>query len=153
MSRKACFKCGQVKNLTEFYKHPHMSDGRLNKCKECTKQDVRRNYRVNIEHYQGYERNRAMLPHRVASRKRYQRTSVGRAAVRRAHAASRARYPEKIAANIMVSNAIRNGKLIRLSCEVCGVKAQAHHDDYTKPLEVRWLCVKHHRAVHRGEQS
>ena len=48
----------------------------------------------------------------------------------------------------MVLNAIRDGKMERLSCEVCGAKAQAHHDDYSKPLDVRWLCFKHHREHH-----
>lgn len=28
-------------------------------------------------------------------------------------------------------------------------KVQAHHDDYSKPLEVRWLCVPHHALHHK----
>ena len=44
---------------------------------------------------------------------------------------------------------IRNGKLIRMPCEVCGeLKVEAHHDDYYKPFEVRWLCGHHHREHH-----
>lgn len=45
----------------------------------------------------------------------------------------------------MVNNAIRDGKIARQPCEVCGRKAQAHHEDYSKPLDVRWLCFQHHR--------
>jgi len=54
-------------------------------------------------------------------------------------------------ARTMTSAYIRRGKLIRGACEVCGEpNAQAHHDDYTRPLEVRWLCETHHR-MHHGE--
>jgi len=45
---KKCFKCGIEKDLSEFYVHPRMGDGHLNKCKECTKNDVHRDYRKNI---------------------------------------------------------------------------------------------------------
>jgi hypothetical protein len=39
--------------------------------------------------------------------------------------------------------------LIRKPCEVCSnPKSQAHHDDYTKPLDIRWLCRKHHLQIH-----
>jgi hypothetical protein len=46
---------------------------------------------------------------------------------------------------------IRRGVLVKGLCEVCDVpEVESHHDDYTKPREVRWLCVKHHRAHHRA---
>lgn len=45
---------------------------------------------------------------------------------------------------------MRDKKLERQPCEVCGQKAEAHHDDYDKPLDVRWLCFNHHRAHHKA---
>jgi hypothetical protein len=43
---KVCFKCNLEKNLENFYKHKQMPDGRVNKCKECNKKDVRDNYQI-----------------------------------------------------------------------------------------------------------
>jgi hypothetical protein len=40
--------------------------------------------------------------------------------------------------------------LARQPCSVCGaMKVEAHHTDYSKPLEVVWLCKKHHAEAHR----
>lgn len=44
---------------------------------------------------------------------------------------------------------MRDNHMERQPCEICGDKAEAHHDDYDKPLEVRWLCFKHHREWHK----
>lgn len=65
---------------------------------------------------------------------------------------SKKRYPEKSNARKLVREAIRKKELERLPCEECSeTETQAHHDDYSKPLQVRWLCHKHHRAVHYPE--
>jgi hypothetical protein len=61
------------------------------------------------------------------------------------------KYPEKHAAHRMMTSAIRKGELVRGACEVCGeIKTDGHHDDYSKPLDVRWLCRKHHIEAHHG---
>lgn len=53
-------------------------------------------------------------------------------------------------AYIKVRNAIKSGVLIRLPCKVCGdKKSHAHHEDYAKPLDVIWLCPKHHKEEHQ----
>lgn len=41
MTSKTCFKCKIEKPLYDYYKHPYMGDGHLNKCKECTKIDTK----------------------------------------------------------------------------------------------------------------
>lgn len=52
----------------------------------------------------------------------------------------------------VTQQAIRDGKLIPEPCEVCGnTKVEAHHDDYSKPLQIRWLCHKHHRQLHSNQ--
>jgi len=135
MRTKECFKCGKVLLLSEFYKHPEMRDGHLGKCKTCTKADVHANYRKNREHYAEYERRRFKSSARKLLIKEY--------AHRR-----RMRYPEKEKAHSAVNRAIRSGKLIRSCCEICGRKGEAHHEDYTKPFDIRWLCFYHHRKLH-----
>jgi hypothetical protein len=55
----------------------------------------------------------------------------------------------KVSARSAVKLAIEQGRLVRDACEVCGEEAQAHHDDYGKPLDVRWLCRRHHGEIHR----
>jgi hypothetical protein len=117
-----------------------MADGLLGKCKTCTKRDVRKHYYDTIEAQRAYERKRFQTPQRKAQQGAYQHRRL------KAH-------PGKARAKNAVSNAIRDGKLQKGLCEVCGsVHVQAHHDDYRRPLAVRWLCFKHHREVH-GQQA
>lgn len=57
--------------------------------------------------------------------------------------------PLKCRAHWMVNAAIRSGQLIKQPCSICGAeKAQAHHGDYNKPLDIKWLCVKCHKQEH-----
>ena len=55
------------------------------------------------------------------------------------------KHPERRKAHKAVSYALKTGKLKKQNCRECGVAVvQAHHEDYSKPLEVIWLCPKHH---------
>ena len=151
--KKKCFKCGEIKPLSAFYKHKKMADGRVNKCKECNKLDVRNNYRANIDYYKEREKVRAALPHRVEARKRYAKTDEGKSSGNRAKKAWGKRNPIKRGAAIVVGNAVRDGKLIKPdSCSKCSntpSSLHAHHDDYAFPLAVRWLCPGCHTAWHK----
>jgi hypothetical protein len=65
-----------------------------------------------------------------------------------------ARHPEKNACRVAFRNADRRGDVRRKPCFVCGAKkVEAHHWDYTKPMDVFWLCRSHHVAVHNGAIS
>ena len=60
----------------------------------------------------------------------------------------------KIRARLAVRRAMEASKLSRKPCGVCdNPKSQAHHDDYSRPLKVTWLCRKHHSEHHRAESS
>lgn len=85
---KVCFKCNQSKPLEDYYTHPDMQDGHINKCKECNNRDVRKNYKDKHAQYAAYDRNRQrynparILQHRynslVARAKRKSRHYLGR---------------------------------------------------------------------------
>ena len=130
--QKKCFKCGAVKSLTDFYKHKQMGDGHLNKCKECTKNDAGRHRGENIEKIRAYDRSRG-------ARQGYLYTKQ-----------YRARFPNKCKAHQKVNREKKAGNLHEQPCEICGdnMLVHAHHDDYLKPLNVRWLCAAHHSQWH-----
>jgi hypothetical protein len=137
---KECFKCHSVLPLSSFYAHPAMSDGHVGKCKECNKRDVRERYALTRISRSEYERRRRKDPSRRDSVNAYLKRYASM-------------YPERRRAHQSVARAIRTGRLVRSPCEACGttIRIQAHHDDYAKPLDVRWLCFKHHREIGHGQ--
>ena len=147
---KRCFKCGEDKSFSSFYKHKQMGDGYLGKCKECAKKDVAKHREENLEKIHAYERQRNMLPHRIAARAEYSNTEAYRQIASKSKKQYKIDNPIKYAAHTTLGNAIRDGKLFKQSCETCqDPKVHGHHDDYSKPLEVRWLCAIHHKEWHR----
>lgn len=135
---KVCFKCKEGKDLSEFYVHKRMADGHLNKCKDCTKKDAAARYAdpVTRERIREYDAMRTKTPHRKSKMYEYTKNK-------------RAKNPEKARAYRMVNHHIKAGNLTRNPCEVCGdPKTEGHHDDYSKPLDIRWLCFVHHRQAH-----
>jgi hypothetical protein len=131
----------------DFYRTS--AGGFMARCKDCHRANVKANRERNADYYREFDRARANLPHRVAAREAYAQTPRGRSALARGSKAWAQRNPAKRAAQYAVSNAMRDGKLIRQPCEICGEHAQAHHDDYSKPLDVRWLCTTHHAEWHK----
>lgn len=127
-----------------------MADGRLNKCKRCTRKDVSANRAAKVEYYRNFDRKRGNAPHRVAARRAYADSERGRTVRATVSARWIDRNPIKRSAHIAVQSAKRSGALVSRPCRDCGIPdAQAHHSDYTKPLDVVWLCPTHHAAEHR----
>lgn len=136
---KICFKCKVEKPLAEFYRHPKMADGHLNKCKSCARKDVCANRLARIDYYREVDRIRQKKPDRAA-------------AAQEVCKRWREEDRRRMRAHNMVHRAVKAGKLIPQPCEVEGCErmdVHAHHDDYDKPLSVNWLCPPHHRKRHQ----
>jgi|688.fasta_scaffold388075_2 hypothetical protein len=146
---KTCFKCGALKSLSEFYVHKQMADGHLNKCIVCTKKDEKERFYKKLKDPKWREKE--LERHRIkAARFRKE----GRLASKNASVKGKKKWAKankhKRFAQSCVAKAINSGIIRREPCEICGSKQQihAHHDDYSKPLDVIWLCPKHHGERH-----
>ena len=140
-----CKHCNTDKPASDFY------ISNKTKCKECVKASVTKNRLEKIEHYRAFDKARASMPNRVAARSEYQRTDGGKEAMKRARMSYKTRKPERRAAHVALGNAVRDGRVIPWPvCAIpeCNDKPHGHHPDYSAPLDVVWLCPKHHKEAH-----
>ena len=150
---KTCTKCGVEKPQNEFYSH---RDGLHPHCKECVKAAVRARHQRNPERQNNYKRRHYAenLADERAKRREYERLNR-KAAVRRVRA-WKTRNPEKVRAQNAAAKAIQSGRLIRPEkCQRCPSIGPlgAHHHDYSKPLEVEWLCIDCHVIADRERRA
>jgi hypothetical protein len=134
---KTCTKCQTILPLSDFY--PNSAQ-----CKTCVKAAVRQRIEEKKKDPLWMEKERERCREK---QQRYR--EEGKAVTHRGPKKTatvrryRAKYPDKYKAHAASKN------IPKQPCEVCGnPKAQKHHEDYSKPLEVKWLCVKHHAAHH-----
>lgn len=146
---KKCFKCGEVKKLTSFYKHSQMSGGHVNKCIDCNKSDVKKHREINIDKINEYDRGRYNKNgHRWSDE--YLKSEDYKNSKIESNFKFNEKYPYKKKCSTQVASALRRGFLLKYPCEICGLKnSQGHHGDYNKPLDVIWLCPKHHKGLHK----
>ncbi len=146
MSRrsKTCFKCEEYKPLSEFYTHPEMGDGHLNKCKECTRVDVQINRAARVEYYRQQDAKRSQHPERK------------RGAAERSNT-YRKENPDKVVAHRELWRALSRGDITRpQECSACGGEhpwIHGHHMDYSRPLDVVWVCPPCHSVIHREGEN
>ena len=133
---KKCAKCKNDKPLSSFSISSGRKDGRYCYCRDCVK-PIRR------------ERYLRKKQKELTINKKWRATH--RKKMNEYSQAWRDRNPEKMAAYNKYVVAIRYGRLKKQPCEVCGSKvSEGHHHDYSKPLDVRWLCKDHHEEAHHG---
>ena len=134
---KKCSCCGVERSESDFQVRKASKDGLTASCKLCLKE------RDKIRD-QSLERKKRKLE--------YQKTDAGKASAAKSTKKYQLTYPLSRAAHIIVGNAIRDGRLIKINeCEICGSNKniQAHHSDYTKPMDVNWYCQKCHHEWHK----
>lgn len=127
---KICRRCGQsAEHYASIATH----------CKECWKERVKANRRLNIEYYREFDRKRGLDPERkkqYVDKQRRKRAEMG---------------PDYERAHRAVAKAVKSGALIMPDhCSRCLIdcRPQAHHDDHSKSLDIMWLCPICHAQRH-----
>lgn len=133
MKTKKCFKCGRILPLTEFYKHSKMVDGYLNKCKECTKKDVHRNYEKKIKDSEWLEKER------VRGRNKYERL------YKPDYLRNSFKFDKPYERIISNNNANRDLKKRGYNTD----GKEAHHWNYNEPKQVFLLTTEAHHKIHQ----
>ena len=114
-----CSSCKEEKDASFFHKDATTKTGCSSYCKSCKKSKD-----------QIYTKNTS-----YTNRKEHK-------------AEWRKQFPERKSAHIKIYHALKKGILFKQPCFMCGENAEAHHPDYSRPLDVVWLCSSHHRQAH-----
>jgi len=150
--KKTCTKCCETKYLSEFYKDRSRPDGHCGWCKNCQ-----------FEHQREYQKTLAGKQVQARACKKYNQSEKGKQAQKKYDQSENGKqrhvracnkywdsFPKKKIANTIFNHAVRDGKIIPQPCVMCGETQciQGHHEDYSQPLCVVWMCRKHHTEYH-----
>lgn len=142
MESKVCRRCGVDKPLDAYSPDPRGRQGRFAVCKACRNSQQRGDREAQGDGYRKYIREYRRDWKRGIKRQRVAPVSDG----------PTYRKPNQMAkAHAAVNNAIAGGQLVKgTECSQCGAveKLHAHHQDYTRPLDVLWLCARCHTDLH-----
>jgi hypothetical protein len=147
---KKCNKCEVLKPLVEFSHDKSKKDGYHNTCKSCTSQYNREWRAKNILYIKAYNRNKYRKNASIIMNKVKQWRQANPDKKERQNRIWVETHPAEYKAHNILNAAVRDGKIHKLPwCEKCGEYGdiQGHHCDYSKPLEVIWLCSKCHSLV------
>jgi len=139
METKKCNKCGEIKPIKEFRKAKTCKGNMSTYCRKCLSLCTAKTPSHQPEARRIYERERQKRPgHKEKALK--------------LTLSWRKRNPEAVACWTIFKKAIKEKRIIRVKkCVECGsdIQVEAHHEDYSKPLEVLWLCRKCHYHKHK----
>ncbi len=153
---RVCSKCELNLPLSAFAPSKYSPDGAYSRCRKCVNESARERHAADPEKQNAKVRERnasgVNSESRERAREKYLAThpDASKIAVKK----YREKYPERALAREAVRAALRYGRMTRGDCAECGQEnAEAHHEDYSQPLKVVWLCRKHHMARHRTINS
>jgi len=140
---KECITCKIYKRFSEFSPRKLATDGLYGSCKDCTNQKHRISHEKQSSNPDWYakdlERNRLYMQSRRTEYYNPKRQSN-----------YRKENPDKNRAHALLNYHVKHGNIVKMPCQICGKeKVDGHHEDYSKPKEVIWLCRTHHREIHR----
>lgn len=174
---KKCSKCEIDKEDSEFWIRKNRNSGLSSECKVCAslRRRSRDKEKVNKAHKEWLEKNPGYASKAAAIYQKKNKEKVNeyhrewyqknKDKFKEQRRKQRPRINEwakvytkkeevrfKLRANVKLNTALSKGKIIRPECcQFCSFKGklEGHHADYSKPLEVIWLCVPCHKALHK----
>jgi hypothetical protein len=161
---KTCPQCKETLPASCFAKDPKPRSGLYSWCKQCKLNKYRKIHgppkvREKRESkgrdkakVKAYDRKRylAMKAQILERNQRYNKTPEAKISAIASARRQREKFKEKFDTRYKTNELIRHGELVRQPCRVCGwEKSEVHHRNYSNPLDVDWLCRKHHMEEHQ----
>lgn len=126
-SKAKCSSCLQVKPKSDFHKFLKRKCGVQPRCKACS--SLR-------------DKTRDRVRARIRERKEYMLSYMKE---------NRVKFPHKWKARLLARKAYQTGLIKKQPCVFCGsAETEMHHEDYSKPIDVVWLCHPHHMKLEHG---
>jgi len=158
---KTCPKCNKTVPKSSFWRNKRRRDGLQCYCMFCQREIVKKisqtersriMARARVKAYKQTPQGR--LQHKQSNHRYYQ-TEKGKLQKKTCQNIMNHEYRLAHRAHITFFRALKNSKIQKDVCFVCGANTniEAHHEDYSKPLDVIWLCQKHHREKHLNSST
>lgn len=135
---KTCSSCKRDLPASSFHRQAAKPDRLHCYCRQCSAIKSHLRWKVTFHHQS--EQRKAWRAKNKAKVRAYAKEQA-------------LKEPHKAKARQACRGKIKSGEIQKLPCRECGSKnSQAHHDDYSKPFDVIFLCPKHHSELHNNRR-